>query len=181
MGWTGMECTKKEMVARIRDGREHGAEVLASRTTQSGVWQVVKSHADQTPVIVLFLVSSERGHAYYKDMSEDMHPFYYDCPLALLDMAPECCSEWRAKVREWHAQKAQGRARQRDLQVGSVLELPESYNPRTVTLVDKSVRQTIRGGKVRTTTRWIGQSPTGHRYSVPPRIIAAAMSIRNPE
>jgi hypothetical protein len=37
-------------------------------------------------------------------MSEQVHPYYYSCPLAYLDMVPEVkCEEWRALVREYHA------------------------------------------------------------------------------
>ena len=44
-------------------------------------------------------------------MSEQSGPYYYDCPLSLLDKASEANTEnaieWRAKVRQHHAAKAQ--------------------------------------------------------------------------
>jgi hypothetical protein len=42
----------------------------------------------------------------YKDMSEEMHPYYYNCPVKYLDMAPEVCPEWREKVRAIAARKS---------------------------------------------------------------------------
>jgi hypothetical protein len=39
----------------------------------------------------------------YKDMDESLHPFYYDCPLGYLAMAPIACEAWREAVRAYHA------------------------------------------------------------------------------
>lgn len=53
----------------------------------------------------------QRGGPYwgYKAMSEDMHPYYYDCPVSFLDEADEpttkAASEWRAIVRDLAAKR----------------------------------------------------------------------------
>jgi hypothetical protein len=38
----------------------------------------------------------------YKDMAEEMHPFYYSCPLGYLAMVPVACAEWREGVKAYH-------------------------------------------------------------------------------
>jgi hypothetical protein len=60
--------------------------------------------------IGIYLLQRSQGSWGYKDMSEDMHPYYYDCPVSYLDEADEPTSEsakeWRALVR----QEAEARA-----------------------------------------------------------------------
>lgn len=38
----------------------------------------------------------------YKDMCEVMGPYYYDCPMKFLDMAPVANQAWRDKVLLFH-------------------------------------------------------------------------------
>ena len=55
--------------------------------------------------IVLWLVDFRRDSWGHTGMMEGSHPFYYDCPLSILDKAPATCPEWRARVREYHAKQ----------------------------------------------------------------------------
>jgi len=46
----------------------------------------------------------------YKSMSEDMHPYYYDCPLEALNATNafndnKLALEWREKVKKFHQAK----------------------------------------------------------------------------
>lgn len=46
----------------------------------------------------------------YKDMDESAGPYYYNCPLAYLDMVPDpggYATDWRAEVRKYHAKANQ--------------------------------------------------------------------------
>lgn len=38
----------------------------------------------------------------YKPLEESMHPYYYTCPLAFLELAPVECQAWRDGVRAHH-------------------------------------------------------------------------------
>jgi len=54
--------------------------------------------------IALYRLGKETGFGWgYKDECESMGPNYYNCPLTYLNMTPEQCPEWRAKVHAWHA------------------------------------------------------------------------------
>ena len=63
--------------------------------------------------LAVVLVNRKRdrdGHDFgYKDMTEHCGPYYYDCPLSLLEMTDEPTGEsaiaWRKKVRDYHAAK----------------------------------------------------------------------------
>lgn len=46
------------------------------------------------------LCKVERGEFFYKDMSEDMEPFYYDCPTAILNLLTEPINDHARKWRE---------------------------------------------------------------------------------
>jgi hypothetical protein len=77
-------------------------EVLAHAATNFG-----RHFYAATPKgIFVALVSSSDGWWGYKDMSEAMGPTIVDCPLFVLDAAPdpECSysTEWRNRVRKFH-------------------------------------------------------------------------------
>ncbi len=52
------------------------------------------------------LESSSEGWG-YKALEESSHPYYYDCPLHYLDLAPEQSADWRSGVRQFHADQAE--------------------------------------------------------------------------
>jgi hypothetical protein len=60
--------------------------------------------------VYLLQRDSRDGTWGYKDMAEEMHPYYYDCPVSYLDEADEPASEhakeWRKIVREKAAERA---------------------------------------------------------------------------
>ena len=115
MGWSFEICerSRKDYLERIT-GPGHfgpGYTPLESRVVGNHVWQLVRIEAANRTFITLDLIAKERNGGWgYKGMSEDMGPYYYDCPLALLDKASEpineSAKEWRIKVREFHAKKA---------------------------------------------------------------------------
>lgn len=76
------------------------------------------------------LMASQRGFGWgYKDLSESAGPFYYHCPLAYLDMAPEANADWRAAVRAWHERQS------RPIHVGDIWSLVPGYSVRAVEIV----------------------------------------------
>ena len=73
--------------------------------------------------IAVYKLERYQGDWGYKPMDEDMGPYYYDCPLRLLDKcSPARTTEaraWRRKVRE----KANGRARAKRIKDGTRVKL----------------------------------------------------------
>lgn len=63
----------------------------------------------------------------YKDMEESMNPFYYDCPIGILNLLTETDSEyankWRKGVREYHEKQKKRRNKSLGkLPLGTVIE-----------------------------------------------------------
>ena len=172
MGWTFGYETKPELKARLT------ARALHHRTVGNHLWTV--EEFEGTPFIALYLLRTERGRAGYKDMTESMHPYYYDCPLSLLDKAPAASKEWRDKVLCYHLEKKAEKAREisrkgkegkdrvkvlavvgaghKAVRCGDTVELHERFKPRKLRVVS--------------TKPLCGEDEYGNRYRFGPRHIA---------
>lgn len=113
MGWYFCAASKDELMSHIeRDlAGLSDAEIIGKSLRGSRLW--IAMRRGEQRFIVLYLLSKSKDSSWpwgYKDMDETMHPYYYDCPLRLLDAtAPEEGkeeSEWRKAVREHHAKKS---------------------------------------------------------------------------
>lgn len=129
MGWIFTQgATRADTIDRcIRfQENEHGRWTTLAHCTKANVlWAVIEWHRKDTgqtqAFIGCFLLARHKGYGWgYKDLSESMGPYYYSCPLAYLDMAPEADAAWRQKVREWHARGS------RKVEVGDVWSLCNS-------------------------------------------------------
>jgi hypothetical protein len=106
MGWLFCASSKDELVAHIeRDlSGVPGLTILGKAVRGSRLWYAVERGEQR--FIVLYLTEGDRSQPAhyrwgYKDMDESMHPYYYDCPIRLLDLTPQAIeSEWRKAVRE---------------------------------------------------------------------------------
>ena len=101
MGYTGYKTeTVKEVIANLNASRN----VIKHHRKGNEFWQLIKK-ADDTHVIVVNIIEKDRssGEVYVKSLTEDCGPYYYNCPLAWLDIAEEACSSWRERVRTFHA------------------------------------------------------------------------------
>lgn len=82
--------------------------------------------ADQRRVILVTLFVFDKYNWGYKDMSEDMGPAYYDCPLVILKDVPcpddEWAIEWRKTVKEQHYKKNAQKAAIKALRPGDMVE-----------------------------------------------------------
>lgn len=115
MGWSFevMERSRKDFIESLTGDRHFSEDYkpLEHRVVGNHVWQLVRQVSIGRVFICLDLIAKERGGGWgYKGLSEDMGPYHYDCPLALLDKASEATTEsaaaWRIKVREFHAKKS---------------------------------------------------------------------------
>lgn len=114
MGWS-FSCIDIGRDAHIDEitSQEHFAEgytPLAHRVVGNHVWQLVRIDATGKKYITLDLIAKERKGGWgYRCMEETWGPYYYDCPLSLLDQADptdnETAKAWREKVRAHHAAK----------------------------------------------------------------------------
>lgn len=133
MGWYGTyDNTLKQQLDELKEesdntsaeGRRHVRKLLAScfrgNVCYSGIlWSVwnIKTFengqlvSDET-VIGCDLLKRDKGLNgwMYKPLGESCHPYYYNCPLKYLKMAPVACQEWRDKVIEYHKKKKETKA-----------------------------------------------------------------------
>jgi len=79
---------------------------VASSLQGNCFWVVLESYRKDTGQIsqwiALFLLSRNDGCWGYKDMDEDMHPYFYTCPLKFLRMTKPRTQDslnWRKNVR----------------------------------------------------------------------------------
>lgn len=164
MGWDFThQATKKDiinqLIARKQSGHKHWNTVDFS--VRGNILWMLEEYTDTDAMtneryIVCALLKSQRGYGWgYKDMTEAMEPFYYNCPLKFLDRAPVTCQEWRNKVRMYHAQQAHKKDVLRILEVGDKLILKGSTIPHVIVSSLKPLRGTYQN----------------KAYHIPPRFI----------
>ena len=129
MGWS-FSCNdtgRKAHIESLTSARHFsdGYTPITHRVVGSHVWQLVQ-RPNGAKFIALDLIAKERGGGWgYKNMDEDCGPFYYDCPLALLDKAdPPATANaeaWRAKVYEYADRQKRLKREMSTLKPGVVL------------------------------------------------------------
>lgn len=101
MGWYSGWKSKAALIAELRSDVGAGWQELAHAVVRDGMWRVVQSPKG-AKFIRFDLLESYKGDWGYKPMDESMYPYYFDCPLAFLAMAPVASQAWRDKVYEHH-------------------------------------------------------------------------------
>ncbi len=152
MGWLFTQGqTRSELIARrTRPWQNQGISAHCLEHTCVGnvlwtVWEHTKGGKAER-FIGCDLMAVQRGYGWgYKDMEESMGPCYYSCPLKYLDMTPEpdsrCAKEWRVKVRQYHARRAQALA----LKVGETVPLVGCRIPEVTITSIRPLRGTYGG------------------------------------
>lgn len=129
MGWLiSHDLTKAEQVAELAQGWSNkngtGSRCVGHSVRGNVFYGVFEPTIDGKPHnspesrwISICLLRKDRNAGWgYKNMSESMHPYNYDCPLKFLKMAPTVASQdWRDNVEAHHARK---RAQASPLQPG---------------------------------------------------------------
>lgn len=138
MGWTSFldnrELSTGQMCTREFSGTNEAGDrwSVVDQSTRGSVWYAVGrlDRVGQPPVFygAVWLTSRKRGEFAYKDMTECVGPFYWDCPARLLDQldqlapnAPESALNWRAKCR---AKLAAKRKPKPQLAPGQIVSFP---------------------------------------------------------
>lgn len=100
MGWTITHGeTVKGLKNDLRTSAERNGYRNLAEATKGKVWyRAMEEIATGKKFIAVYLIRSGKGYAGYKPMTEDSHPFYYDCPLKLLEVAER---EETGSVKEW--------------------------------------------------------------------------------
>lgn len=124
MGWTGYTAMiykrngeidrKAELDHELFHGSGDGCHKLLKSTMVGSVYYAAARSPRGHVYGLVVLTRSDRSmkngcNFFYKDMSEDMGPCYYDCPASILDMLSETDNEyalnWRTNCRKQLEQK----------------------------------------------------------------------------
>lgn len=105
MGWFYGYETRKQLTDDLLKVTNTGYKMIAKACTSNRLW-VVYENPEGYRYITLFLLSKRDGNYGYKPMDEHMGPYYYDCPLKLLEIAepqqPHTMGKfWRNNVRTY--------------------------------------------------------------------------------
>jgi hypothetical protein len=101
-----------------------------------GELEMIPTEKQDVSAVVILTSTGKEAYGYftgytfgYKDMSEDMHPYYYDCPISILNLLTETESEnakeWRRRCKERHEEKKKAKKNPDSLEnlpVGSIIE-----------------------------------------------------------
>lgn len=152
-GW----YTRKDTIQHLIKPDEN-FNTLAHCVRGNVLW-AVQQWQGKDPFIACYLLkgpirSDDPFGCGYKGLSEEEHPYYYNCPIKYLDMAPEQCAEWRDRVRKQAAAKAT------KLAIGMVAELSGCKIP----VVEITSLKPLRGCYGYTTYRLKRSLLTGKTY-----------------
>jgi hypothetical protein len=93
--------TRNQLVRHLVD--THVPAIVAHALKGNTLWAVAEAPTGrQIVAFVLRYNMRVRGYGYRAVAETDM-PLHYDCPLALLQLAPEARAEWRRHVENHHA------------------------------------------------------------------------------
>ncbi len=132
MGWLFTNgASKAQVVREILDSNQGSRLTILDKALVGNNLWIAYETPEGKKFIALYLLSGRGGEGYgYKDMDETMGPYYYDCPLRLLKVAPYnntflnvSSFEWREKVVAFHAEKARRRAILKALKPGTVVKI----------------------------------------------------------
>lgn len=162
MGWTtpyGMSTKKQITDMLIRDLTGSGTHKVLKTATVGNCFWVAMHTVTHGSFIVLYLLEKHKGEYSYKDMDETMHPYYYNCPLSLLDLTTTPTNEelpWRKEVRKRAAQTANRKSK--PIAVGDFVTARSSagmykvigrYGPRSWRIEDVATKRVYRCGTSR--------------------------------
>ncbi len=109
MGITVCRATRDQLIERLLSPDYH--VTLARHLIQDRLWCVkgyTKDGVERLYIALFLLIPYPPNEYGYKDMDESCHPYFYDCPLHMLEMVEPyaplgSAADWRKRVREFHA------------------------------------------------------------------------------
>lgn len=132
MGWTFLHnAPDKRQVIEMCTRSSDTLKCVMKAVHGNHLWTVWENSVTKKKSIILFLLGKDRGNWGYKDITEIMGPWEYDCPLSFLDAVPEpdtrSAKEWREKVRAYHDQEKSRRKVLKSLEIGKMIRLRDSH------------------------------------------------------
>lgn len=97
---------KTDIIKQIRSEISPDA-VIATAVVGSNFWAALKTTTNESYVFLFRLVRDGKDWG-YKVIDETMHPFYYNCPISLLNKTTSEAKEklpWRVEMRRLYGEK----------------------------------------------------------------------------
>lgn len=122
MGWTFFNASGKPSEILTREFTQIPCEKYPSefkvldQAMRGNVWYAAIQSTNHNGIVRVYgmicLWSKRRGEFGYKELGEDMGPYYYDAPLRIVNLLDKLSPnpvglslQWRKSVREYHATK----------------------------------------------------------------------------
>lgn len=170
MGWS-FSCSdtgRKSHIESLTSAKHFssGYVPITHRVVGNHIWQLVQ-RPDGTKYITLDLIAKERGGGWgYKSLDEDCGPYFFDCPVTLLDKADPPATPnadtWRAKVFEYADRVKRLKREMQTLKPGTVIVV----GPCQYTLLDDLGR-----------SGWIARDLGGHNWRLTTRFIKSQLKV----
>lgn len=124
MGWTFLYDApeKRDVIADVTKGSDT-LKCVRKAIHGNELWTIWQNTETGLKYIVLFLLARSNGNWGYKDMTESMGPYYYQCPLSFLDEVPVVNEEWRKGVRSFHEEQKRNRKLLKSIRAGQIVTL----------------------------------------------------------
>lgn len=102
MRWTFLPGKSRNQLVRHLV-ETHTPKLIAHALKGNTLWACADASTGRQIVCFLLRYSMRvRGYG-YRAVAETEAPMHYDCPVALLELAPDARSEWRRQVENHHA------------------------------------------------------------------------------
>lgn len=155
--------SRKEFIkSRLQgwDNEQSTATLIDHSDKGSHLWKLIECTAKQGPAagqvtrfISLDLIKKRGGEGWhYTSQDESEGLSHYDCPLRFLDQAPTpggaqgAASQWRWKVRGYHADKAKRAKSVNSLKPGQLVEIQLCHKHRKVLITSVDPLQGVVDG-----------------------------------
>lgn len=107
MGWYGDDCTRADKIKMLTQSSRESCKCVKhcyrGNSFRGVLWSVWEDSNGR--FINCDVLEYRHGQWMHKPICEEMHPYYYSCPLGYLQLAPATCKEWREQVVKYHAKR----------------------------------------------------------------------------
>jgi hypothetical protein len=113
MGWTGMQPPahgdkRRWLLEEFNQAGEVGtnpswtlSDLSIKGNTAYGIYTMVRVDGSWHSMGIVILMSFRADEWAYKDMTEEMMPYYYDAPLSLIHKLEKLCPAIEGNARQW--------------------------------------------------------------------------------
>lgn len=139
MGWTytyvGRNKKRKDIILdEIINWNNY--DIVRAEEKGSNVWVIAENKENKHRFGILYLTHYENGDFGYKDISIDMHPYYYNCSKTFYELCKEIygnsdneyAKEWLKDYEKYNLAEKERKDKIKNLKVGDRVKFGENVN-----------------------------------------------------